>query len=83
MDGGELPVFEPACHLVKGGHRDEIVKAAKAIGADLVVLGDLAHTGLNRLIIESTAEGIARQLDCSVLVVKPPEFVTPVVVDEQ
>jgi nucleotide-binding universal stress UspA family protein len=83
LDGEDLSVFEPACHLVRGNHRDEIIKATDEIGADLVVLGDPAHTGLTRLIIESTAEGIARQLDCSVLVVKPPEFVTPVVVDEQ
>ena len=82
MGGEELPALQPACHLVKGNHRDEIVKAANEIGADLVVVGDLAHTGLTRLIIESTAEAIARQLRCSVLVVKPPEFVTPVVVDE-
>lgn len=82
MDGEELPTLEPACHLVKGNHRDEIIKAADEIGADLVVVGDLAHTGLTRLIIESTAEAIVRQLRCSVLVVKPPDFATPVVVDE-
>jgi nucleotide-binding universal stress UspA family protein len=83
MESQELPVFQPACHLIKGNHRNEIVKAANEIEADLVVVGDLAHTGLTRLIIESTAEAIARELTCSVLVVKPPDFVTPVVSDEQ
>ena len=82
MESQELPLFQPACHLVKGNHRDEIVKASNEIEADLVVVGDLAHTGLTRLIIESTAEAITRQLSCSVLVIKPPDFVTPVVVDE-
>jgi len=83
MESQELPLFQPACHLVKGNHREEIVKAAKEIEADLVVVGDLAHTGLTRMIVESTAEAITRQLTCSVLIVKPPEFVTPVVVDER
>ena len=82
MDSDVLPAFQPVCHLVKGNHRDEIIRAANEVGADLVVLGDLAHTGLTRLIVESTAEAVTRQLRCSVLVVKPAEFVTPVVVDE-
>jgi nucleotide-binding universal stress UspA family protein len=82
MDSDVLPAFQPICHLAKGNHRDEIIRAANEVGADLVVLGDLGHTGLTRLIMESTAEAITRQLRCSVLVVKPPEFVTPVVVDE-
>ena len=82
MDSDVLPAFQPICHLAKGNHRDEIIRAANEVGADLVVLGDLGHTGLTRLIVESTAEAITRQLRCSVLVVKPPEFVTPVVVDD-
>jgi monovalent cation:proton antiporter-2 (CPA2) family protein len=81
-EGEDLATLQPVCHLVKGNHRDEIIKAANEIEADLVVVGDLAHTGLTRLIIESTAEAITRQLDCSVLVVKPPDFSTSVVVDE-
>ena len=77
-----LPAFNPVCHLVKGNHRDEIVRFAIQKSADLVVVGDLAHSGLTDLIVDSTATAIARHLDCSVLVVKPPEFITPVVVEE-
>ena len=82
LDSDVLPAFQPACHLLKGNHRDEIVKVANEIHADLVVLGDLAHTGLTRFVVESTAEAIMRQLHCSVLIIKPPDFVTPVVTDE-
>ncbi len=77
-----LPAFNPVCHLVKGSHRDEIVRLAVSLEADLVVVGDLAHSGINGLIIESAAEAITKHLDCSVLIVKPPEFVTSVVVEE-
>jgi monovalent cation:proton antiporter-2 (CPA2) family protein len=77
-----LPAFNPVCHLVKGNHRDEIVRLAVSMEADLVVVGDLAHSVLTGLIIDSTAEAITRHLNCSVLIVKPPEFVTPVVVEE-
>ncbi|MCP4283371.1 MAG: universal stress protein [Gammaproteobacteria bacterium] len=77
-----LPAFNPVCHLVKGSHRDEIVRRAVSIGADLVVVGDLVHAGLSGLIVDSTAEAIIKQIDCSVLIVKPPEFVTSIVVEE-
>jgi len=77
-----LPAFNPVCHLVKGSHRDEIVRLAISMDADLVVIGDLAQSGLTGLIVERTAEAISRRLDCSVLVVKQPEFVTPVVMEE-
>lgn len=77
-----LPAFNPVCHLVKGNHRDEIVRLAVRLKADLVVVGDLVHSRLTDIIVESTASSIARSLDCSVLVVKPPEFATPDVMEE-
>jgi len=77
-----LPAFNPACHLVKGSHRDEIIRLAVSMEADLVVVGDLVHSGLTGLIVDSTAEAIVRHLNCSVLIVKPPDFVTPVIVEE-
>ncbi len=82
MASDMLPTFNPVCHLVKGSHRDEIVRLAVSMEADLVVVGDLVHSGITSLIIESTALAISNHLDCSVLVVKPPDFITPVVVEE-
>ncbi len=82
MGGSGLPAFKPECHLVKGNHRDEIIRFATGIEADLVVVGELPHSGMTRLIMDSTADAITRQMKCSVLVVKSPDFVTPIVVDE-
>ena len=70
------------CHLIKGSPRDEIVWLAANLEADLVVLGDAAHSGITGLIVDSTAAAITKQLGRSVLIVKPPGFVTPVVVEE-
>jgi nucleotide-binding universal stress UspA family protein len=67
-----LPAFNPVCHLVKGNHRDEIVRLTVSVEADLVVVGDLEHSGLTGLIVESTAEAVSKRLHCSVLIVKPP-----------
>ena len=82
MASDMLPTFNPVCHLVKGSHRDEIVRFAVSMEADLVVVGDLVHSGITSWIIERTALAISNHLDCSVLVVKPPDFITPVVVEE-
>jgi len=77
-----LVAFNPVCHMVKGSRRDEILRLAASLEADLVVVGTAARSGITALIIESAAASIAKSLDCSVLVVKPPGFITPVVVEE-
>jgi len=65
-------------HLVKGYPRKEIPVFAQKIKADLVVMGTVARTGIPGLFMGNTAESILSQLDCSVLAIKPPGFVTPV-----
>jgi hypothetical protein len=55
---------------------------AISLEADLVVLGTMARSGITGFIVESTAVAIIKSLYCSVLVVKPPGFVTSVVVEE-
>ncbi len=77
-----LPAFNPICHMVKGNHRDEIIRLTQSLSADLVVVGGLTHSRLTGLIVDSTAEAIVKHLDCSVLVVKPPNFVTPVALED-
>ena len=73
-----LDYLKPQTHLVKGGARKEIPALAKRIEADLVVMGTVARTGIPGFIMGNTAETILNQLDCSVLAIKPPGFVTPI-----
>jgi nucleotide-binding universal stress UspA family protein len=82
LAGEMLTAFNPVCHMVKGGRRDEILRLTASLEADLVVVGTAARSGITAMVIESAAASIAKSLDCSVLVVKPPGFITPVVVDE-
>ena len=77
-----LPAFNPVCHLVKGNHREEILRLAVSLEADLVVVGATARSGIVALIVESTAEILAKDLNCSMLVVKPGGFITPIAVDQ-
>ena len=69
-------------HLSRGDARAVIPELARALHADLVVMGTVARTGISGLLIGNTAESILDQLDCTVLAVKPPGFVSPVTLDE-
>jgi len=45
---------------------------------ELLVMGTVARTGISGLIIGNTAEKLLPQISCSVLAVKPADFVSPV-----
>ena len=70
--------LKPQSHLLKGSARKEIPALAKRIDADLIVMGTVGRTGVPGFFMGNTAEAILDQIDCSVLAVKPPGFVTPV-----
>jgi len=50
----------------------EITKAAKSLGADLITLTTHGYTGLKHVLLGSTAERVVRHADCPVLVVRGP-----------
>ena len=71
-------VIERHEHLVAGYPRRQIPDLAKRIDADLVVMGSVARTGVPGLFAGNTAESVLSQIQTSVMVVKPPGFVSPV-----
>jgi nucleotide-binding universal stress UspA family protein len=73
-----LDYLKPSVHLVKGWERKVIPALAKQVEADLVVMGTVSRTGVPGLIMGNTAESILNQLECSVLAIKPFDFVSPV-----
>lgn len=58
--------------VARGRAADTIVKTAEQNGVDLIVLSTHGHTGWERLLIGSTAEGVVRQAKCPVFVVRKP-----------
>jgi len=64
-------------HLARGRPREVIPAHIDAMGADLLVIGTLGRTGVPGLIIGNTAEDVLNAVDCSVLTVKPPGYVSP------
>jgi len=73
-----IDYLKPHTHLIKGWANKEIPALVKRLGADLVVMGTVARTGIPGFIIGNTSETILNQIDCSVLAIKPPGFETPV-----
>ncbi len=65
-------------HLIDGRAGMVIPELAKKYDAGLIVMGTVARTGLPGFIIGNTAENVLNHVDCSVLTVKPQDFVTPV-----
>jgi universal stress protein E len=71
-------VKEQNCHLVPGDAVDAIQHIVETQNIDVVVMGTLARSGLAGLFIGNTAERVMSKLTCSVLAIKPADFVCPV-----
>lgn len=63
---------------VRGAPESVIAQVAENEDVDLVIMGTIARTGIQGLLIGSTAESVLRNIECSVLVVKREGSVSPV-----
>ena len=59
--------------VVTGIPADEIVKAAKAWSADLIVIGTHGRGGVQRALLGSVADGVMRNAPCPVLIIRAKE----------
>src|SRR3990172_2147324 len=57
--------------MAEGDVHDEIIRCADEKKADLVVMGTHGRRGLNRLLLGSVAESVARRAHCAVLLIRP------------
>lgn len=70
--------LSPRTYIVKGPPGRELPKMVESLNADLVVMGTVARTGIAGVVIGNTAETVLSELKCSVLAIKPKDFVSPV-----
>ena len=77
-----MEYLKPQLHLLKGPARQEIPALTKRLQIDCIVMGTVARTGVRGFIMGNTAETVLEQIDCSVLAIKPPGFVTPVALED-
>ncbi len=60
--------------LVKGLPAEQILRAAKRLRCDLIVLATHGRTGLRHVLMGSVAENVVRRAPCPVLTVRPARF---------
>ena len=74
----DLEAVKVDVHLPNGDPRTVIPQVVEERKVDLIVMGTVTRTGIAGFLIGATAEDVLRQVDCSVLTVKPDGFVSPV-----
>jgi nucleotide-binding universal stress UspA family protein len=68
----------PSLHPLKGDPSAVLVDWVAARQPDVLVMGSVARSGLAGLLIGNTAEEVIEQVRCSLLLLKPQGFVSPV-----
>jgi nucleotide-binding universal stress UspA family protein len=65
-------------HVERGSARTVIPERVRTLGAELLVMGTVARTGVPGLIIGNTAEDVLNSVDVPLVAMKPPGYVTPI-----
>jgi len=77
LAGSDVKVASVATGFPSGQFPTELkladVRSAVELGADLVVVGTHARTGIARVLLGSVAERISRSAPCPVLLARPPQ----------
>lgn len=68
-------------HIERGEAWQAITAVEKAHNIDLIVMGTIDRAGIPGFFIGTTAETVLRQVNCSVLTIKPSQFVSPVTLE--
>ncbi|HEY1552691.1 MAG TPA: universal stress protein [Kofleriaceae bacterium] len=61
-------------HARIGDPEKEILRLAEGVGADLIVVGCVGLTGVERIVLGSVAETIVRSAGCAVMVARPKTY---------
>jgi nucleotide-binding universal stress UspA family protein len=81
VDKDVVDYLEPKLHVVKGRAKHIVPLTARELDVDLIVMGTVSRAGIAGFLMGNTAENILAQIDCSVLTMKPPGFVSPVALE--
>ena len=73
----------PQLHLLEGETCEIITDFIEKNKVDIVVMGTVARAGISGFFMGNTAESILNTIDCSMLAVKPPGFMTPVTLSDR
>jgi nucleotide-binding universal stress UspA family protein len=66
------PKLKVTRQLAQGDPALEILRVAREINCDMIVMGTHGLTGVKRLLMGSVAEGVTREARCPVVIVRTP-----------
>lgn len=66
------------CHLTWGYPWQEISRIAAKHNADLITMGTVGRSGVKGVLLGNTAERVLESCECSVLTIKPDDYVSPI-----
>ncbi|CAA6802334.1 MAG: Unknown protein [uncultured Thiotrichaceae bacterium] len=78
----EIDIDDEHIILEIGDVATVITENTKKHDVDLLVMGMLSHSGIKGFFIGNTVEKVMDDVECSILTVKPKEFVSPVTLDD-
>lgn len=81
LEGLEMS-SEPVLHIGRNKGSVAIREAVEHLQPDLLVMGTITRGGIPGFLVGTTAEQLLGQLDCSVLGVKPADFISPVAIEQ-
>jgi nucleotide-binding universal stress UspA family protein len=75
----ESGIAGPLCeHHTRGRAEQAIARLADSLDIDILVMGTVARTGIPAFVNGNTAENVVREIQCSLLALKPNGFVSRV-----
>ena len=74
----DFTIDESNTHIVEGLPENVIPDVANSLDAELVVIGTVGRTGISAALIGNTAEHVIDNLNCDLLALKPPDFISPI-----
>lgn len=78
LDSLQVDRSKVQVHLSWGTPWKEVKRMADHLAADLIAMGTVGRSGIKGVLLGNTAEKILDQCDCSILTVKPDDFVSPI-----
>lgn len=65
-------------HLSWGTPWKEIGRVAQTLKSDLIAMGTVGRSGIKGVLLGNTAEKVLGSCDCSILTIKPDDFISPI-----
>ena len=73
-----VPAVEPHLHIGCDAPSRAILKGVERLSPELLVMGTVSRGGVAGLLMGNTAERLLDKVECSLLAIKPEDFVSPV-----